>query len=132
MEARTAALLAQGPAWLASRTLADFNAEAAAQLKAGDHAAAAATYGALFAKAQASNLTHPELYVCHSNAAAAYLGLGLHSEALRHANRCQELARASLRRCAGRGWARRAGRAGWASLLIGGRPACQEERLGRR
>ena len=100
MEARTAALLSRGPAWLASRTLNDFNAEAAAQLKAGDHAAAAATYGALFAKARAANLTHPELYVCHSNASAAYLALGLHAEALQHANRCQQLAEASLRRCA--------------------------------
>lgn len=110
-----AALLARGPAWLASRSLADLNAEAARQLKAGQHAAAAATYGALFAKAQASNLTHPELYVCHSNAAAAYLGLGLHAEALRHANRCQALAQASLRRCArgrGRGQGRGAGQGG--------------------
>lgn len=99
VEQRTLALLAHGPAYLASLTLNDFNAEAAAQQKAGDHAAAAATYNALFAKARAANLTHPELYVCHSNAAAAYLALGLHPEALKHANKCQQLAEASLRRC---------------------------------
>jgi protein arginine N-methyltransferase 7 len=57
-----------------------------------------ATYLALFAKAQHSNLTHPEMYVCHSNCAAAYLKLGLFQEALRHANKCQTLAETSLRR----------------------------------
>lgn len=99
----TAAILAQGPAYLASRTLADFNADAAKQQKAGEHAAAVATYLALFAKAQHANLTHPELYVCHSNCSAAYLKLGLFQEALRHANKCQTLAESSLRRWVGPG-----------------------------
>lgn len=52
----------------------------------------------LFAKARQSNLTHPELYICHSNCSAAYLHLGLYSEALQHANKSQQLAQASLRR----------------------------------
>ena len=68
-------------------------------------------YAALFAKARASNLTHPELYVCHSNAAAAYLALGLHADALRHATQCQQLAAASLRRRAA-GWDSGAGARG--------------------
>ena len=103
IQTRTAAILAQGPAYLASRTLADFNAEATKQQKAGEHAAAVATYLALFAKAQHANLTHPELYVCHSNCSAAYLKLGLFQEALRHANKCQTLAESSLRRWVGPG-----------------------------
>ncbi|KAL4424877.1 hypothetical protein ABPG77_002100 [Micractinium sp. CCAP 211/92] len=98
IEQRTQELLSRGGAYLASRSLQDFNAEATAQIKAGEHAAAAATYGALFAKARQSNLTHPELYICHSNCSAAYLHLGLFSEALQHANKCQQLAQASLRR----------------------------------
>ena len=98
IEARTAAILEQGPAYLASRSLNDFNAEAVAAHKQGEHAAAVATYQALFSKAQASNLTHPELYTCHSNCAAAFLELRLFPEALRHADRCQQLAEASLRR----------------------------------
>ena len=105
IEQRTQALLAQGPAYLAKRTLTDFNAEAAAHQKAGEHAAAVAVYCALFTKARQSNLTHPELYICHSNCAAAYLALGLHSEALQQADKCQRLAEASLRR--------------WAVLLAG-------------
>ncbi|KAL4451864.1 hypothetical protein ABPG75_007526 [Micractinium tetrahymenae] len=98
IERRTQELVSRGAAYLAGRSLQDFNAEATAQIKAGEHAAAAATYGALFAKARQSNLTHPELYICHSNCSAAYLHLGLFSEALQHANKCQQLARASLRR----------------------------------
>jgi len=98
IEQRTQELVAKGAAYLASRTLNDFNAEAAAQQKAGDYVGAAATYGALFVKARQANLTHPELYVCHSNCSAAYLRLGLYQEALQQANRCQLLAEASLRR----------------------------------
>lgn len=98
VEQRTQELLARGPEYLASRNLNDFNAEAAAQLKAGEPAAAAATYCALFAKARQSNVTHPELYICHSNCSAAFLKLGLYSEALKHADQCQLLAEASLRR----------------------------------
>ena len=100
IEQRTAALLAQGPAYLAQRTLNDFNAEATKQQKAGELTAAVATYNALFAKARHSNVTHPELYVCHSNCAAACLQLGLFTEALQHAGRCQSLAETSLRRWA--------------------------------
>lgn len=118
IQTRTAAILAQGPAYLASRSLADFNAEAAKQQKAGEHAAAVATYLALFAKAQHANLTHPELYVCHSNCAAAYLKLGLFQEALRHANKCQTLAETSLRRWVA--WAH-----GWAAF-----PRAFDVRLG--
>lgn len=98
IERLTQELLSKGAAYLAGRSLQDFNTEATAQIKAGQHAAAAATYGALFAKARQSNLTHPELYICHSNCSAAYLHLGLYSEALQHANKCQQLAKASLRR----------------------------------
>lgn len=106
IERLTQELLSKGAAYLAGRSLQDFNTEATAQIKAGQHAAAAATYGALFAKARQSNLTHPELYICHSNCSAAYLHLGLYSEALQHANKCQQLAKASLRRW---GWADCAG-----------------------
>lgn len=102
IEARTQEILSRGAAYLAGHSLSDFNAEAAAQQKARQHAAAAATYSALFVKAKRSNLTHPELYICHSNCSAAYLALGLHDEALHHAVRCQQLAMASLRRCARR------------------------------
>ncbi|PSC69443.1 arginine methyltransferase [Micractinium conductrix] len=98
IEARTQEILSRGAAYLAGHSLSDFNAEAAAQQKARQHAAAAATYSALFVKAKRSNLTHPELYICHSNCSAAYLALGLHDEALHHAVRCQQLAMASLRR----------------------------------
>ena len=102
IEQRTRELLAgQGPDSLAGRTLNDLNAEAARQQKAGQPAAAVATYLALFHRARQANLTHPELYVCHSNCAAAYLQLGLHKEALRQADACQRLAQASLRRWAG-------------------------------
>jgi protein arginine N-methyltransferase 7 len=101
IEQRTTALLAQGPAHLAQRTLNDFNAEAAKRQKAGELTAAIATYNTLFARAKQSNITHPELYVCHSNCAAAYLRLGLYTEALQHANSCQVLAETSIRRCGG-------------------------------
>jgi protein arginine N-methyltransferase 7 len=96
---RTTALLDQGPTWLAQRTLNEFNAEAAQLQKAGDYVAAVAVYHALFAKARRTNVTHPELYICHSNCAAAYLRLGLYTEAAQQADRCHTLAYGSLRRC---------------------------------
>jgi hypothetical protein len=48
--------------------------------------------------AQEGNLTHPELYITHSNRAAAYLNLGLYEEALWDARRCQVLAEAQFAR----------------------------------
>ena len=92
-------LLAADPS-LPSLPLSELNKRAATLLKGGNPAAAAAAYHILFAKAARQNLTHPELYVCHSNCAAAYLQLGLHEEALRQADACQRLAQASLRRWA--------------------------------
>ena len=55
-------------------------------------------YRALFSRAAANNLTHPELYICHNNCSAAYFRLGLYSEALEHAGYGARLAEASLRR----------------------------------
>ena len=79
-------------------TLAQLNAEAARLQRQGDAVGAVAAYAALFARAQRLNLTHPEMYVCHGNCAGAYLGLRLFEEALRHTERCRQLAEASLRR----------------------------------
>jgi type III protein arginine methyltransferase len=83
---------------LEKKNLIDINSEAAALQKAGDAIGAAALYCLLFRRAARRNVTHPELYICHSNAAGALLSLGLHEDALRHANACRRLAEASLRR----------------------------------
>ena len=48
-----------------------------------------AAYTKVFRKIKEGNLTHPELYVTHSNRAAAFLGLGLYEEALWDATKCQ-------------------------------------------
>jgi protein arginine N-methyltransferase 7 len=74
------------------------NAQAAKLQKEGDLVGAVATYHALFAKARQSNVTHPELYVCHSNCSGAYLALGMFTEAAAQADSCQTLAYGSLRR----------------------------------
>lgn len=81
-----------------AQALSQINAAAAALQKGGDAEGSAALYRALFVKARRLNLTHPELYICHCNAAAAYLSLELPEEALQHAERCRALAEASLRR----------------------------------
>eukprot|EP00887_Chlorella_sp_A99_P001822 scaffold19.g1822.t1 len=98
LEERTAEVA--GDAELMAKSLHEINAAATALQKRGDAVGAAATYAALFAKAGRLNLTHPELYICYCNSAAAHLALGLHEEVLFHAERCRQLAEASLRRSA--------------------------------
>jgi len=61
---------------------------------------AIAAYGRLFQRVTALRLTHPELYTCHSNRAAALLRLGLFDEALLDAERCRLLAAESFKKCA--------------------------------
>jgi protein arginine N-methyltransferase 7 len=74
------------------KTCAALNAEAVAHLKNGDDLRCVAAFAKLFRKVRDNHLVHKELYVCHSNRAAAYLNLGLFEEALWDARRCQELA----------------------------------------
>ncbi|KAK3261796.1 hypothetical protein CYMTET_29312, partial [Cymbomonas tetramitiformis] len=50
----------------------------------------------VFRKMKEGNLTHPEVYITHSNRAAAYLNLGLYEEALHDARKCQDLAEAQF------------------------------------
>ena len=73
----------------AKRPLSALNKEAVAFVKAGDDARAVAAYAKVFKKIKDGNLTHPELYITHSNRAAAYLNLCLYEEALWDARRCQ-------------------------------------------
>jgi hypothetical protein len=73
----------------AKKPLSALNKEAVAFIKAGDDARAVAAYAKVFKKIKDGNLTHPELYITHSNRAAAYLNLGLYEEALWDARRCQ-------------------------------------------
>ena len=61
---------------------------------------AVATYGCLFQRVTALRLTHPALYTCHGNRAAALLRLGLCNEALLDAERCRLLAAESFKKCA--------------------------------
>jgi len=61
---------------------------------------AVAAYGRLFRRVTALRLTHPELYTCHSNRAAALLRLGLFDEALLDAEHCRLLAAESFKKCA--------------------------------
>jgi protein arginine N-methyltransferase 7 len=61
---------------------------------------AAAAYGRIFQRVLALRLTHPQLYTCHSNRAAALLKLGLFDEALLDAERCRVLAHESFKKCA--------------------------------
>eukprot|EP00959_Pyramimonas_sp_CCMP1952_P229822 4805128-Pyramimonas_sp.AAC.1 len=58
-------------------------------MKSGDEARCVAAYAKVFLKIKQGNLTHPELYVTHSNRAAAFLSLGLYEEALWDAAKCQ-------------------------------------------
>lgn len=97
VQQRCAAAVADDPAFL-TRPLAALHAEAAALQKRGDLLAAVAAYHKLFLRASKLNVTHPDLHVCHGNCAGAYLGLGLHEAALRHAERSRKLAEAALRK----------------------------------
>ena len=110
MQQQSRQLLAADPS-LPSLPLSELNKRAAALLKGGNPAAAAAAYQILFAKAARHNLTHPELHICHSNAAAACLALALFDDALRHAEHGRRLAEASLRRSA-------QGSAGYVKALV--------------
>ena len=57
-----------------------------------------AAFAKLFRKLRENNVVHRELYVTHSNRAAAYLNLGLHEEALWDALRAAQLAEAQFAR----------------------------------
>ena len=83
---------------LGSLTLSKLNAKATDLYKSGELEKAIALYQLLFEKARKNNLTHPELYVCHGNCAAAYLKLGVFEQAMVHAEKSASLAEASLRR----------------------------------
>lgn len=67
--------------WTAQKKpLSVLNKEAVAFVKKGDDAHGVAAYAKVFRKIKEGNLTHPELYITHSNRAAAYLNLGLYEE----------------------------------------------------
>lgn len=67
-------------------------------LQADDFVGAVAAYAKLFARCRALNISHPQLYVCRANRAAAFLKLHLYDEALKDTERCRQLAEASFRR----------------------------------
>ena len=94
---RVAELLAADPG-LPKRSLSELNAQAVKLSTSGDSTGSLATYRVLFTRASQLNLTHPELYVCHSNYSAACLKVELFEEALEHAGHAARLAEASLRR----------------------------------
>ena len=74
------------------KTLLQLNAEAVQFHRDGDDLRCVAAYAKFFRKLRENNVVHKELYVAHSNRAAAYLNLGLYEEALWDARRCAELA----------------------------------------
>ena len=75
-----------------SRSIAELNNEAVRYLKAGDDVKCVVAYAKVFRKVSENNVTHPTLYVCHSNRAFAYLNLGLFQEALWDGHRAKTLA----------------------------------------
>lgn len=104
-----------------SLKLLELNSRAAAELKAGDPARALGVWRALFRKARAQNLTHPEMHTVVGNACAAALQCELWQEALDLARRGRELAEGALRRNgrASPAWVRSFGREGAALLGLG-------------
>ncbi len=74
------------------KPLHQLNSEALQFHRDGDDMRCVAAFAKLFRKLRENNVVHRELYVAHSNRAAAYLNLGLHEEALWDARRCAELA----------------------------------------
>lgn len=74
------------------KTLLQLNTEAVQFHRDGDDLRCVAAYAKVFRKLRENNVVHKELYVVHSNRAAAYLNLGLYEEALWDARRCAELA----------------------------------------
>lgn len=85
--ARLQALLQEQPGLL-SQTIQQLNSLAVRLAAQGDHLSSAAAYAALFQRVAKSHVTHRELHVAYSNAAAQHLRLGLHAEALRLADQC--------------------------------------------
>lgn len=67
-------------------------------MQAEDFVGAVAAYAKLFARCRALNISHPQLYVCHANRAAAFLKLRLFEDALKDAERCRQLAEASFKK----------------------------------
>jgi tetratricopeptide (TPR) repeat protein len=59
--------------------------------KAHHHDEALSLYAQALAHASANHLSHPQLFITHSNKAASHLALGQHENALQHAKRCLEL-----------------------------------------
>ena len=59
---------------------------------------AVVAYAKLFRRAVSLRLSHPELYTCYGNRAAAFLKLGLYDEALLDAERCRQLAQESFKK----------------------------------
>ena len=55
------------------KPLSQLNSEATACYKAQDFVGAIAAYQKLFDRQRIFNLHHPELFICHSNRAAAYI-----------------------------------------------------------
>jgi len=74
------------------------NSEAAKHQKSGDHIQSLAIYSALFDRATRRNITHPEMYICYSNAAAASLSIHHYDQALSHAETCRQLAESALKK----------------------------------
>lgn len=80
------------------QTLSKLNASATNLYKSEDYVGSVAIYSILFENASKNNRTHPELFICHSNCAAAYMKLEQYENALEHAARCTILAESALRR----------------------------------
>ena len=74
------------------KSLQQLNSEALQFHRDGDDMRCVAAFAKLFRKLRENNVVNRELYVAHSNRAAAYLNLGLYEEALWDARRCAELA----------------------------------------
>ena len=83
---------------LSKRSLSELNSEATKMWSSCDNSGAVAVYNLLFSRAAQLHITHPELFVCHSNCSAACLKIGLYEDALVHAYKCAQLAESSLRR----------------------------------
>lgn len=85
------------PGWK-KKTLSQLHGEAAQLQKHGMEVEAVAAYAKVFRKMKEEHLTHPEVYITHSNRSTCYLNLGLYEEALWDAQRCQVAAEAAWTR----------------------------------
>ena len=85
------------PKWK-EKTLSQLHGEAAELQKQGKEVEAIAAYAKVFRKMKEGHLTHPEVYITHSNRSSCYLQLGLYEEALWDAHKCQATAEAAWTR----------------------------------